>query len=77
MPTLELPDMEMHYVVDDFTDPWSKPETILMLHGNAESALATLIADATLATLRTLSALAIERRLRKPLRLTIWLSMTS
>lgn len=40
MPTLKLPDMKMHYVVDDFTDPWSKPETILMLHGNAESALA-------------------------------------
>src|SRR6187431_25112 len=31
---------EMHYLVDDFTDPWTKPETILLLHGNAESALA-------------------------------------
>ena len=40
MPKLKLPDLEMHYVVDDFTDPWSKPETILMLHGNAESSLA-------------------------------------
>lgn len=40
MPTLKLPDLEMHYVVDDFTDPWSKPETILLLHGNAESSLA-------------------------------------
>jgi 3-oxoadipate enol-lactonase len=27
----------MHYVVDDYTDPWRKPETILMLHGNCES----------------------------------------
>ena len=31
------PDLDMHYVVDDYTDPWRKPETILMLHGNAES----------------------------------------
>ena len=34
------PDLDMFYQVDDFTDPWSKPETILMLHGNAESGLA-------------------------------------
>jgi 3-oxoadipate enol-lactonase len=34
------PDLDMHYEVDDFTDPWRKPETILMLHGNAESGLA-------------------------------------
>jgi pimeloyl-ACP methyl ester carboxylesterase len=40
MPTLKLADFEMHYVVDDFTDPWTQPETILMLHGNAESSLA-------------------------------------
>ena len=30
----------MHYQVDDFTDPWRTPQTILMLHGNAESGLA-------------------------------------
>lgn len=30
------PDLEMHYLVDDFTDPWRTPETILMIHGNAE-----------------------------------------
>jgi pimeloyl-ACP methyl ester carboxylesterase len=30
-------DCELHYVVDDFTDPWREPETVLMLHGNAES----------------------------------------
>lgn len=29
-------DLVMHYVVDDYTDPWSTPQTILMLHGNAE-----------------------------------------
>lgn len=39
MPTLKLPDCEMFYQVDDFTDPWKKPETVLMLHGNAESSL--------------------------------------
>lgn len=39
MPTLKLPDCEMFYRVDDFTDPWTQPETVLMLHGNAESSL--------------------------------------
>jgi len=40
MPTLPLaPDAELHYRVDDFTDPWTAPETILLLHGNAESGL--------------------------------------
>lgn len=34
------PDLDMHYQVDDFTDPWTEPQTILMLHGNAESGLA-------------------------------------
>ena len=34
------PDLDMHYGVDDFTDPWSHPQIILMLHGNAESGLA-------------------------------------
>jgi 3-oxoadipate enol-lactonase len=34
------PDLDMHYQVDDFTDPWRRPQTILMLHGNAESGLA-------------------------------------
>jgi len=33
-------DLDMHYRVDDFTDPWREPATILMLHGNAESGLA-------------------------------------
>ena len=30
----------MHYLIEDFTDPWSKPETILLLHGNSESGAA-------------------------------------
>src|SRR5271167_5102048 len=34
------PDLAMHYAVDDFTDPWRTPDTILMLHGNAESGVA-------------------------------------
>ncbi|HJU19655.1 MAG TPA: alpha/beta hydrolase [Stellaceae bacterium] len=31
------PDLDMHYRVDDFTDPWRTPETVFLLHGNAES----------------------------------------
>ncbi len=34
------PDLAMHYLVDDFTDPWRTPETVLLLHGNFESGLA-------------------------------------
>ena len=34
------PDLEMHYVVDDFTDPWRESEAILMIHGNNESGAA-------------------------------------
>jgi 3-oxoadipate enol-lactonase len=37
MPVLNSPGLDMHYEVDDFTDPWRAPETVLMLHGNAES----------------------------------------
>ena len=41
MPTFEASaDLRMHYLVDDFTEPWSEPEAILLLHGNAESGLA-------------------------------------
>jgi 3-oxoadipate enol-lactonase len=35
---LPLPGGEMHYVVDDFTDPWTVPDTVIMLHGIAEEA---------------------------------------
>ena len=28
--------IEMHYEIDDYTDPWKKPATVLMLHGNLE-----------------------------------------
>lgn len=38
MPTIKIPpDSELFYRIDDFTDPWSKPESILFLHGNSES----------------------------------------
>jgi len=41
MPTFDAsPNLELHYLVDDFTDPWSQGETMLLLHGNAESSLA-------------------------------------
>ena len=30
-------DLEMYYEVDDFTDPWKKPETIVLHHGNCKS----------------------------------------
>jgi pimeloyl-ACP methyl ester carboxylesterase len=40
MPTFRSSaDLDQHYEVDDFTDPWREPETILLLHGNAESGL--------------------------------------
>ena len=41
MPTLHIPpNLDLHYLVDDYTDPWRTPGTILMLHGNAESSAA-------------------------------------
>jgi pimeloyl-ACP methyl ester carboxylesterase len=41
MPTFPISaDAQLHYEVDGFTDPWRKPTTVLMLHGNAESGLA-------------------------------------
>lgn len=41
MPIVRVaPDLEMHYLVDDFTNPWTKADTILMIHGNAERGLA-------------------------------------
>jgi 3-oxoadipate enol-lactonase len=41
MPTFRpTTDLDLHYAVDDFTDPWRRPQTILLLHGNAESGLA-------------------------------------
>jgi pimeloyl-ACP methyl ester carboxylesterase len=40
MPILKSPGLELYYEVDDYTDPWTTPETILLLHGNCESGAA-------------------------------------
>ncbi|HXF68130.1 MAG TPA: alpha/beta hydrolase [Burkholderiales bacterium] len=41
MPRVRIdPALEMHYELDDYTDPWRTAETVLMLHGNAECAAA-------------------------------------
>jgi len=41
MPTLHIPpNLDLYYVVDDYNEPWREPETILLLHGNAESSAA-------------------------------------
>jgi pimeloyl-ACP methyl ester carboxylesterase len=38
MPELRLDDgCLLHYTVDDYTDPWTAPESILLLHGLGES----------------------------------------
>ena len=30
-------DLQMHYEIDDHTDPWSSCETVMLMQGNAES----------------------------------------
>jgi pimeloyl-ACP methyl ester carboxylesterase len=30
------PEIEIHYEIDDYTDPWTRPEVVLMMHGNLE-----------------------------------------
>ncbi|HTE15284.1 MAG TPA: alpha/beta hydrolase [Burkholderiales bacterium] len=41
MATLQVtPDLNMYYEVTDFAEPWREHETILLLHGNAESGVA-------------------------------------
>jgi 3-oxoadipate enol-lactonase len=38
MPYLDLPpDLKLYYEVHDWTDPWTKPETILLVHGFTET----------------------------------------
>ena len=36
MPYLDLPDCRLHYVVDDHSDGWTRPETVLFVHGFTE-----------------------------------------
>ncbi|HSF30762.1 MAG TPA: alpha/beta hydrolase [Candidatus Tectomicrobia bacterium] len=39
MPIAQLPgDLQMYYADDDFTDPWSTAETVILHHGNAKNA---------------------------------------
>jgi pimeloyl-ACP methyl ester carboxylesterase len=41
MPFLDLRDGAcLHYVLDDFTAPWGKAETVLLVHGNSEDSRA-------------------------------------
>ena len=37
MPYLELKDCKLHYTIDDHTDPWTSPDTVLFVHGFTES----------------------------------------
>ena len=32
-----LDGMELFYTIDDFTDPWTEPETVILHHGMAKS----------------------------------------
>jgi len=41
MPTARIkPDLDMHYQLDDYTDPWREPDAVLMVHGNHEGGAA-------------------------------------
>jgi 3-oxoadipate enol-lactonase len=37
MPYLEVKDCRLHYKVDDHTDAWTKPDTVLFVHGFTEN----------------------------------------
>ena len=37
MPYLELPDVRLFYQIDDYTDPWMRPETVVFVHGFCET----------------------------------------
>ena len=37
MPYLELSGCKLYYEIDDYTDPWTKPESVLLIHGFTES----------------------------------------
>jgi 3-oxoadipate enol-lactonase len=37
MPYLELPDCKLYYTIDDHTDPWTRADTVLFVHGFTES----------------------------------------
>ena len=37
MPYLKLPDCKLYYTIDDHTDAWTKPDTVLFVHGFTET----------------------------------------
>lgn len=37
MPFLDRPDARLHYHVDDFTDPWTEPPSVVFHHGHARN----------------------------------------
>jgi pimeloyl-ACP methyl ester carboxylesterase len=37
MPYLALDDCRLHYTIDDHTDPWVEPQTVLFVHGFTEN----------------------------------------
>jgi len=41
MPQVRIDEtLTLHYELDDFTDPWTAPETILLIHGVADTSKA-------------------------------------
>ena len=37
MPYIDIADCKLYYEIDDYTDPWTKPECVLLIHGFTES----------------------------------------
>jgi 3-oxoadipate enol-lactonase len=37
MPYLDIAGCKLYYEIDDYTDPWTTPETVLLIHGFTES----------------------------------------
>src|SRR3990172_11286221 len=37
MPHFQLPHCNLYYTIDDHTDPWTSPETVLFVHGFTET----------------------------------------
>jgi pimeloyl-ACP methyl ester carboxylesterase len=51
MPHLELQGCNLRYTIDDHTDPWTKPETVLFVQGFTERAGVAAVGAALLARL--------------------------
>jgi len=37
MPYLDLPDCKLFYTIDDHTDPWTRPDSVVFVHGFTEN----------------------------------------